>query len=69
MSLFNSLSDAGEVPACQRGKGYSLDGRASLWEAFGIADINPEMKNLRGQGWLEKETIELLGRQQSWESR
>lgn len=35
MSLFNSLSDAGEVPACQRGKGYPLDGRVSLWEAFG----------------------------------
>lgn len=62
MSLFNSLRGAVEVPACWRRKGYPLGGHVSLWEAFGVRDIDPEMKSLRGQGWLEKESIEQLGR-------
>lgn len=68
MSLFNSLRGAVEVPACHRGKGYPLGGHVSLWEAFGVRDIDPEMKSLRGQGWLEKESIELLGRHSDWRS-
>lgn len=45
-----------------------FDGLVSLWETFGAGDVNPEMKNLHRQGWLEKETTEVLGRQQSWGS-